>query len=85
MSAVVAAVVVIALLGADVGVVYWISTRTGLYRWAQEQIGPPRRSTGVHARLHRLGAMCLCMVVIGIPVQGGVVIVAGIAAAVGAL
>jgi hypothetical protein len=85
MGGIVAALVVILVIGAEVAAAYWISTRTGLYRWAQEQVGPPRRDTGFHARVNRLGPMFLCLVLLSIPLQGGLIIIAGIAAAVGVL
>jgi hypothetical protein len=40
-----------------------------------------RRDTRLHVLLHRFGAVGLCVVLVGIPVQAGFVIVAGIIAA----
>jgi hypothetical protein len=85
MGAIVAVLVGIVIIGAEVGAAYWISTRTGLYRWAQEQVGPPRRDTRYHTRVNRLGPMFLCFVMLSIPLQGGLISIAGIAAAVGIL
>jgi hypothetical protein len=85
MGALVAVLAAALLIAVELAMVYWISSRTGLYRWAQGVVGPPRRDTAVHARMQRLGAMFLCLVLISIPVQGGVIILGGILAAVGVL
>lgn len=85
MGGIVAAVVVLLIVAADFGGTYWISKRTGLYGWALEQLGPPRRQTGFFLGLHRLGAVGFCIVLIGVPIQGAVAILAGVAAAIGVL
>jgi hypothetical protein len=85
MGAVAAAAAVVVLIVAEFAGTYWISKRTGLYRWAQEQLGPPRRHTTFHIVLNRFGAVCFCLVLIGLPIQGAVLILAGIAAAIGVL
>lgn len=85
MGAAVAVLVVILLIVAEFAGTYWISKRTGLYGWAQEQLGPPRRQTTFHIGLSRVGAVCFCIVLIGLPIQGAVIILAGIAAAIGVL
>jgi hypothetical protein len=82
---VLAALAVLMVIAADIGAMYWIATRTGLYRWLDAQVGPPRRSTPLHLRLRRVVVFNLCVVVIGVPVQAAFILVAGIIAAVGVL
>jgi hypothetical protein len=83
MFSLIATAVVLALIAADIALVYWIATRTGLYGWADSQLGPPRRPTPAQLRFRKIGVWSLCGIMIGIPVQAALVIVAGIVAAMG--
>jgi hypothetical protein len=65
-------------------ITYWVAKRTGLYRWAETQVGPARPGR-FQTRFRQLFAISICFVAISVPLQGLAVIVAGIIAAAGLL
>ena len=85
MASLIVALVIVGLEVGQIALILWVSRRTGMYAWAQSVSGPPRRDTPFFIRLQKLQALFLCLLLVSLPVQGAVVIVAGVAAAIGAL
>ena len=85
MAGLIVALVIVGLEVGQIALILWASRRTGMYAWAQSVSGPPKRDTPCFIRLHKLQAISLCFVLVSLPIQGAVVIVAGVGAAIGAL
>lgn len=81
--AVAAFVALLAFIAADIGVSYWLAKKLGLVRWLETQ---PPLGMGAGSTLtpfgRRLIVIVMSVFLISIPIQGGVILVAGILAAI---
>lgn len=80
-----AVVVAVAFVAADVSVSYWIARRAGIVAWVSEQFPGVPRAGRWRAGFRRAAIVCMCVVVVSIPIQAVLIMIAGIAAAVGVL